>query len=75
MLGAVAIRELERVYDLHPHVVCGGIGQRMVVMQTGDIVERLDVEAMRRPEARHPYTRHLLEASTGLALEKRRAPV
>lgn len=58
----------------HDLGVVGHLCQRVAVMQTGEIVELLEVEAMRRLEARHPYTRHLLEASTGLALEKRRTP-
>lgn len=31
MLEAVAIREVERVYDLYPHEVSGGMGQRIMI--------------------------------------------
>ena len=31
MLAAVRIRDVERVYDLHPHEVSGGMGQRIMI--------------------------------------------
>ncbi|WP_128255315.1 ABC transporter ATP-binding protein [Falsirhodobacter deserti] len=31
MLSAVAIRDVERVYDLYPHQVSGGMGQRIMI--------------------------------------------
>jgi peptide/nickel transport system ATP-binding protein len=33
------------------------------VMNNGEFVEVLGVDAMRRLEASHPYTKHLLESS------------
>ncbi len=31
MLNAVRIRDPERVYDLYPHEVSGGMGQRIMI--------------------------------------------
>jgi len=41
--------------------MCG----RIAVMRDGEIVEMLDVAALRRLDAQHPYTRTLLRASIG----------
>ena len=47
----------------HDLGVVGHLCGRVAVMQLGEIVELLDVARMRRLEADHPYTRHLLESS------------
>ncbi|SET49154.1 ABC transporter ATP-binding protein [Oceanicella actignis] len=58
----------------HDLGVVGHLCQTTAVMRTGEIVEILDVETMRRLQPRHPYTRQLLEASIGLNLGARGAP-
>ncbi|SFA75519.1 peptide/nickel transport system ATP-binding protein [Poseidonocella pacifica] len=47
----------------HDLGVVGHICERIAVMQSGEIVETLGVEEMRRLEAKHPYTQHLLDSS------------
>ncbi len=47
----------------HDLGVVGHLCDRVAVMQTGEVVELLGVEDMRRLKADHPYTRHLLESS------------
>ncbi|WP_343504383.1 ABC transporter ATP-binding protein [Alloyangia pacifica] len=47
----------------HDLGVIGHMCDRVAVMQTGEIVETLEVEAMRRLQAEHPYTRHLLDSA------------
>ena len=51
----------------HDLAVVSHICQNIAVMQLGEIVETLGVEAMRRMETEHPYTKHLLESSLGAA--------
>jgi ABC-type dipeptide/oligopeptide/nickel transport system ATPase component len=36
---------------------------RLAVMKDGEIVEIMDVAALRAMQAQHPYSKHLLEAS------------
>jgi peptide/nickel transport system ATP-binding protein len=47
----------------HDLGIVGHLCDRIAVMQDGQLVEVLGVEAMRRLEAQSPYTRHLLESS------------
>jgi peptide/nickel transport system ATP-binding protein len=47
----------------HDLGVVGHLCERIGVMKQGRFEEVLSVEAMRRSEARSPYTRHLLESS------------
>ncbi|MGX0876538.1 ABC-type dipeptide/oligopeptide/nickel transport system ATPase subunit [Roseovarius sp. MBR-154] len=47
----------------HDLGVVGHLCERIGVMKEGRFEEVLSVEAMRRSEARSPYTRHLLESS------------
>lgn len=49
----------------HDLGVIGHMCERIAVMQLGEVVEELGVTEMRKLEARHPYTRHLLESSLG----------
>ena len=49
----------------HDLGVVGHMCDRVAVMQLGEIVEELGVAEMRRLEARHDYTRHLLDSSLG----------
>ena len=49
----------------HDLGVVGHMCGQIAVMQQGEIVEELGVAQMRRLEASHPYTRHLLESSLG----------
>jgi len=47
----------------HDLGIVGHLCDRIAVMQDGQLVEVLGVEAMRRLEAQSPYTQHLLESS------------
>ncbi|MEL6618027.1 MAG: ABC transporter ATP-binding protein [Pseudomonadota bacterium] len=47
----------------HDLSVVGHMCDQLAVMKDGEIVEILDVEALRRMEATHPYAQHLLQAS------------
>jgi ABC-type dipeptide/oligopeptide/nickel transport system ATPase subunit len=47
----------------HDLGVVGHLCKRIAVMNNGEFVEVLGVDAMRRLEASHPYTKHLLESS------------
>ncbi|MEL7213852.1 MAG: ABC transporter ATP-binding protein [Pseudomonadota bacterium] len=47
----------------HDLSVVGHMCDQLAVMKDGKIVEILDVEALRRMEATHPYAQHLLQAS------------
>ncbi|MFO7757766.1 MAG: ABC transporter ATP-binding protein [Roseovarius sp.] len=47
----------------HDLGIVGHLCDRIAVMNQGQLIEVLDVEAMRRLEAQTPYTRHLLESS------------
>jgi peptide/nickel transport system ATP-binding protein len=51
----------------HDLGVVGHLCERTAVMQTGEIVEVVDVEAMRRHDVENAYTRHLLESAIGTA--------
>ncbi len=44
--------------------------ERIAVMQGGEIVESLEVDAMRRMEPREDYTNRLLRASLGYVPEE-----
>ncbi len=58
-------REHKLTYIMVSHDlgVVGHLCERIGVMQEGRFVEVLTVAAMRRLEAREPYTRHLLDSS------------
>lgn len=47
----------------HDLGIVGHLCDRIAVMNQGQLIEVLDVAAMRRLEAQTPYTRHLLESS------------
>jgi peptide/nickel transport system ATP-binding protein len=55
--------KLTYVMVSHDLGVVGHLCERIGVMQEGRFVEVLPVDAMRRLEAREPYTRHLLDSS------------
>lgn len=50
----------------HNLAVVGHMCERMAVMEAGQIVELLPVEALRAKRAEHPYTRNLLDNSVGV---------
>ncbi|MEP6843348.1 MAG: dipeptide/oligopeptide/nickel ABC transporter permease/ATP-binding protein [Pseudolysinimonas sp.] len=50
----------------HDIAVVEALCDRVLVMQRGEIVERLSAEQLRRREVHHPYTRLLLEATPTL---------
>ncbi len=47
----------------HDLSVVGHMCERLAVMKDGEIVEIMDVAALRGMQATHPYSQHLLEAS------------
>ncbi|MBL3564284.1 ABC transporter ATP-binding protein, partial [Rhodovulum sulfidophilum] len=49
----------------HDLAVVAHICERIAVMRAGEIVEVMGVEEMRAMTPSHPYTRALLQASTG----------
>ena len=49
----------------HNLAVVSHMCEEIAVMQNGEIVEVMSVEAMRAMTPSHPYTRRLLEASMG----------
>lgn len=60
------LREAQRLTYLmvsHDLSVVGHMCDRLAVMKDGEIVEIMDVAALRRMEAQHPYAQHLLQAS------------
>ena len=54
----------------HGLAVVAHMCDRIAVMKEGEIVETLDVEAMRRMEPGEDYTRQLLRASLGYVPEQ-----
>jgi peptide/nickel transport system ATP-binding protein len=60
-------RERGLTYLLVSHnlAVIAQLCERVAVMSGGRIVEELDAAALRRGEAREPYTRQLIAASRG----------
>ena len=60
-----AARGLTYLMVSHNLAVVGHMCEQIAVMQAGEIVEVLGVEEMRAKKTRHPYTRHLLDASMG----------
>ena len=65
------VSRLRRSYQLtsilvsHDLSVVAHLCNRIAIMQQGRLVELLDVEALRRSEAKDPYTRELIAASRG----------
>ncbi|THE07697.1 dipeptide/oligopeptide/nickel ABC transporter permease/ATP-binding protein [Microbacterium oleivorans] len=55
----------------HDIGVVEALCDRVLVMRSGEIVERLDVDALQRREVQHPYTRALLEATPTLTITPR----
>ena len=49
----------------HDLAVVAHMCRRLAVMRRGEIVEELGVERLRQHRPRHPYTRQLINASTG----------
>ncbi len=47
----------------HDLSVVGHMCDRLAVMKDGEIVEIMDVDALQRMQATHPYAQHLLQAS------------
>lgn len=47
----------------HDLSVVGHMCDRLAVMKDGEIVEIMDVEALQKMQATHPYSQHLLQAS------------
>ncbi|EBA13464.1 ABC transporter ATP-binding protein [Roseobacter sp. CCS2] len=58
-----ADRGLTYLMVSHDLSVVGHMCDRLAVMNNGEIVEILDVDALRAMKASHPYSQHLLEAS------------
>ncbi|MCW6510524.1 ABC transporter ATP-binding protein [Lichenifustis flavocetrariae] len=58
-------RALTSLLVSHDLAVVAHLCERVAVMQRGTLVEVLTAEALRRGEARHPYTHTLLAASRG----------
>jgi peptide/nickel transport system ATP-binding protein len=65
------VSRLRRSYQLtsilvsHDLSVVAHLCNRIAIMQQGRLVELLDVEALRRSEAKDPYTQELIAASRG----------
>jgi peptide/nickel transport system ATP-binding protein len=57
-------RGLTYVLVSHDLAVVSHMCSRVAVMEAGQIVEQLDVEALRSGAVAHPYSRHLLRASS-----------
>jgi ABC-type dipeptide/oligopeptide/nickel transport system ATPase subunit len=60
------LREVHKLTYLmvsHDLSVVGHMCDRLAVMKDGEIVEIMDVAALRAMQAQHPYSKHLLEAS------------
>jgi peptide/nickel transport system ATP-binding protein len=57
-------RGLTYVLVSHDLAVVSHMCSRVAIMEAGQIVEQLDVEALRRGAVAHPYSRHLLRASS-----------
>jgi peptide/nickel transport system ATP-binding protein len=58
-------RRLTMIVVSHNLAVVGFLCQRVAVMQSGEIVEQLDIDAVRARDVRHEYTRRLLAATDG----------
>ncbi|WP_299407705.1 ABC transporter ATP-binding protein [uncultured Roseobacter sp.] len=58
-----AARRLTYLMVSHDLSVVGHMCDRLAVMKDGEIVEILDVDALRNMNAGHPYSQHLLKAS------------
>ncbi|MEP0962851.1 MAG: ABC transporter ATP-binding protein [Roseobacter sp.] len=56
-------RKLTYLMVSHDLSVVGHMCNRLAVMKDGEIVEVMDVNALRHMKAEHPYSQHLLEAS------------
>lgn len=56
-------RGLTYVMVSHDLSVVGHMCDRLAVMKDGEIVEIMDVTALRQMKATHPYSQHLLQAS------------
>ena len=48
----------------HDLAVVGHMCSELAVMKDGEVVEILPVDGLRRKQANHPYSKHLIEAST-----------
>lgn len=57
-------RGLTYVLVSHDLAVVSHMCSRIAIMEAGQMVEQLDVEALRRGEVEHPYSRRLLRASS-----------
>ena len=55
--------ELTYVMVSHDLSVIGHMCQTLAVMKDGEVVEVMDVETLRKAQAKHPYSRELLAAS------------
>ncbi len=69
--SSIWYRGCRRSYQLtcilvsHDFGVVAHLCNRIAIMQQGRLVELLDVEALRRSEAKEPYTQELIAASRG----------
>ncbi|WP_277183340.1 ABC transporter ATP-binding protein [Caballeronia sp. BR00000012568055] len=64
-------RRLTMILVSHNLAVVGFLCQRVAVMQNGEIVEQLDINAVRARNVQHEYTRRLLAATDGYVREPR----
>ena len=71
--GIGAQRRLTSLLVSHDLAVVAHMCARVAVMRRGALVEVLDVSALRRGEAREPYTRELIAASRGFRRPERAA--
>jgi peptide/nickel transport system ATP-binding protein len=63
--GLHRTRGLTMILVSHNLAVVGFLCQRVAVMQRGEVVEQLDIDAVRTHRVQHEYTRRLLAATEG----------
>jgi len=63
-------RPVTSVFVSHDLAVVAHVCDRLAVMQRGRIVERLSAEDLIMGKAKHPYTRELIAASGGSAVQE-----
>ena len=63
--GMRAAHNLTYILVSHNLSVVAHMCDRLAIMNAGKIVEELDVEHLRQKTPEHPYTKQLLQASTG----------
>lgn len=60
-------RDLTYLLVSHDMAVIAHVCQRIGMMQHGEIIEELTSDAVRKGQARHPYTKQFLDASASFA--------